>query len=107
MPAPRNLSKKKREAWTGPSLEGPYGRGGIAFSRHEKGPGARRGPSQFPLFRRTSYIGLGWMMAKEAPCGSENTANRPVPGISVGGTWTCAPRPFALAATASQSVTAK
>src|SRR5262245_16788614 len=77
------------------------GRGGF-------GPCEKKAPASagaFPLgYRdlRKLYIGFGWRMAKAAPCGSVITENRPVPGMSVGGTRSWAPALLALAATASQ-----
>ena len=56
--------------------------GGLCKKRPRRMPG----PCRFGGCLRKLYIGLGRRMAKAAPCGSCITENRPVPGISVGGT---------------------
>src|SRR5262252_3224876 len=53
------------------------------------------------------YILLKVTIANVAPCGSANTANRPVPGMSVGGTNVWAPSDAACLAVASTFETEK
>lgn len=51
--------------------------------------------------------GAGFNTLKIAPCGSDNTANRPTDGMSAGSAMTWPPAAAALAAVASASSTAK
>src|SRR6185503_10313014 len=50
-------------------------------------------------------LAAGVIIAIAAPCGSPNTAKRPTPGTSVGGTCTVPPSFLARASAASQSST--